>query len=46
MLLEGAERLLAREEPFAGQELRTAFEAEGSTGVTGDPDDGRPPGGQ
>ena len=27
VVLEGAERLLAREEPFAGQELRAAFEA-------------------
>jgi dihydrolipoamide dehydrogenase len=35
VVLEGAERLLAREEPFAGEELRTAFEAEGITVVTG-----------
>ena len=35
VVLEGAERLLAREEPFAGQELRAAFEAEGITVVTG-----------
>jgi dihydrolipoamide dehydrogenase len=28
-LVEGAPRLLAREEPFAGKELREAFEAEG-----------------
>ncbi len=35
VVLEGADRLLAREEPFAGQELRTAFEAEGITVVTG-----------
>jgi pyruvate/2-oxoglutarate dehydrogenase complex dihydrolipoamide dehydrogenase (E3) component len=35
VVLEGAERLLAREEPFAGEELRAAFEAEGITVVTG-----------
>ena len=35
VVLEGAERLLAREEPFAGEELRDAFEAEGITVVTG-----------
>ena len=35
VLLEGADRLLAREEPFAGQELQAAFEAEGITVVTG-----------
>src|SRR5215470_10950322 len=34
IVLEGAERLLAREEPFAGEELRAAFEAEGITVVT------------
>jgi dihydrolipoamide dehydrogenase len=34
-VLEGAERLLAREEPFAGTELRAAFEREGITVVTG-----------
>jgi pyruvate/2-oxoglutarate dehydrogenase complex dihydrolipoamide dehydrogenase (E3) component len=34
-VLEGAERLLGREEPFAGEELRAAFEAEGITVVTG-----------
>jgi len=34
MVLEGAERLLPREEPFAGEELRDAFEAEGITVVT------------
>jgi pyruvate/2-oxoglutarate dehydrogenase complex dihydrolipoamide dehydrogenase (E3) component len=28
-LVEGASRLLAREEPFAGEEVREAFEAEG-----------------
>jgi pyruvate/2-oxoglutarate dehydrogenase complex dihydrolipoamide dehydrogenase (E3) component len=27
VVVEGAERLLAREEPFAGEELRAAFEA-------------------
>ena len=35
VVLEGADRLLAREEPFAGQELQAAFEAEGITVVTG-----------
>lgn len=35
VVLEGADRLVAREEPFAGQELRTAFEAEGITVLTG-----------
>ena len=35
VVLEGAERLLAREEPFASEELRAAFEAEGITVVTG-----------
>ena len=35
VVLEGAHRLLAREEPFAGDELRAAFEAEGITVVTG-----------
>jgi dihydrolipoamide dehydrogenase len=34
VVLEGAERLLAREEPFAGEELRKAFEAEGITVMT------------
>ncbi|HEV8421221.1 MAG TPA: NAD(P)/FAD-dependent oxidoreductase, partial [Actinomycetota bacterium] len=34
-LVEGAERLLAREEPFAGEEVRAAFEAEGITVLTG-----------
>ena len=34
-VLESAERLLAREEPFAGEELRAAFEAEGIIVVTG-----------
>ena len=35
VVLEGLERLLAREEPFAGEEVRAAFEAEGMTVVTG-----------
>jgi dihydrolipoamide dehydrogenase len=35
VVLEGADRLLAREEPFAGEELRAAFESEGITVVTG-----------
>src|SRR6266487_4547104 len=35
VVLEGLERLLAREEPFAGEELRAAFEAEGISVVTG-----------
>jgi dihydrolipoamide dehydrogenase len=35
VVLEGTERLLAREEPFAGDELRAAFEAEGITVLTG-----------
>ena len=35
VVLEGADRLLAREEPFTGAELRAAFEAEGITVVTG-----------
>jgi dihydrolipoamide dehydrogenase len=35
VVIEGAERLLAREEPFAGQELRAAFESEGISVVTG-----------
>jgi dihydrolipoamide dehydrogenase len=34
-VVEGADRLLAREEPFAGDELRTAFEREGIRVVTG-----------
>jgi pyruvate/2-oxoglutarate dehydrogenase complex dihydrolipoamide dehydrogenase (E3) component len=34
-VIEAAERLVAREEPFAGAELRAAFEAEGITVVTG-----------
>src|SRR5690349_23763794 len=35
VILEGSDRLLAREEPFAGEEVRAAFEAEGITVVTG-----------
>lgn len=35
VILEGADRLLAREEPFVGEELHAAFEAEGITVVTG-----------
>jgi len=35
VVLEGSDRLLGREEPFAGEELRAAFEAEGITVVTG-----------
>jgi dihydrolipoamide dehydrogenase len=34
-VVEGSERLLAREEPFAGEEVRAAFEAEGMTVLTG-----------
>jgi dihydrolipoamide dehydrogenase len=34
-VVEGADRLLAREEPFAGEELRVGFEAEGITVITG-----------
>jgi pyruvate/2-oxoglutarate dehydrogenase complex dihydrolipoamide dehydrogenase (E3) component len=34
-VVESAQRLLAREEPFASQQLRAAFEAEGITVVTG-----------
>jgi len=34
-VIEGADRLLAREEPFAGDELRAAFEAEGIAVLTG-----------
>jgi pyruvate/2-oxoglutarate dehydrogenase complex dihydrolipoamide dehydrogenase (E3) component len=33
-VIEGGERLLAREEPFAGDEVRRAFEAEGITVIT------------
>jgi pyruvate/2-oxoglutarate dehydrogenase complex dihydrolipoamide dehydrogenase (E3) component len=35
VVLEGADRLLAREEPFAGEEVRAAFETEGIGVVTG-----------
>src|SRR6266704_5497455 len=35
VVLEGSERLVAREEPFAGEDLRAAFEAEGITVITG-----------
>jgi pyruvate/2-oxoglutarate dehydrogenase complex dihydrolipoamide dehydrogenase (E3) component len=35
VVLEGSARLLAREEPFAGEDVRAAFEAEGITVVTG-----------
>ena len=35
IVLEGADRLLAREEPFAGEELRAAFAAEGIAVFTG-----------
>ena len=34
-VIEGADRLLAREEPFAGEDVRKAFEAEGITVITG-----------
>jgi pyruvate/2-oxoglutarate dehydrogenase complex dihydrolipoamide dehydrogenase (E3) component len=34
-VVEGGERLLAREEPFAGEEVHAALEAEGATVVTG-----------
>jgi pyruvate/2-oxoglutarate dehydrogenase complex dihydrolipoamide dehydrogenase (E3) component len=34
-VVEGAGRLLAREEPFAGEEVRAAFEAEGMVVITG-----------
>jgi dihydrolipoamide dehydrogenase len=34
-VVEGGPRLLAREEPFAGEQVRAAFEAEGITVVTG-----------
>jgi dihydrolipoamide dehydrogenase len=35
VVLEALERLLAREEPFASEEVRSAFEAEGIAVVTG-----------
>ncbi len=34
-VIEGAPRLLAREEPFAGEQVRAAFEAEGIRVLTG-----------
>ncbi len=34
-VIEGGPRLLGREEPFAGDELRAAFEAEGISVITG-----------
>jgi pyruvate/2-oxoglutarate dehydrogenase complex dihydrolipoamide dehydrogenase (E3) component len=34
-VVEGGDRLLAREEPFAGEEVRAALEAEGVTVATG-----------
>jgi pyruvate/2-oxoglutarate dehydrogenase complex dihydrolipoamide dehydrogenase (E3) component len=34
-VVEGSDRLLAREEPFAGEQVKTAFESEGITVVTG-----------
>ena len=34
-VVEGGDRLLGREEPFAGLELAAAFEAEGITVITG-----------
>ena len=34
-VIEGGPRLLAREEPFAGEEVAAAFEAEGITVITG-----------
>jgi pyruvate/2-oxoglutarate dehydrogenase complex dihydrolipoamide dehydrogenase (E3) component len=34
-VIEGAPRMLAREEPFAGEDVAKAFEAEGITVVTG-----------
>jgi pyruvate/2-oxoglutarate dehydrogenase complex dihydrolipoamide dehydrogenase (E3) component len=34
-VIEGADRLLSREEPFAGEELKAAFEKEGVTVITG-----------
>src|SRR5439155_18063732 len=33
-VVEGSDRLLAREEPFAGQEVREAFQEEGITVIT------------
>ena len=34
-VVEGADRLLAREEPFAGEEVEAAFQAEGIAVITG-----------
>src|SRR5207244_1806199 len=34
-VIEGSPRVLARDEPFAGEEVREAFEAEGITVITG-----------
>ena len=34
-IAEGGDRLLGREEPFAGEQVRAAFEAEGITVLTG-----------
>jgi dihydrolipoamide dehydrogenase len=34
-VVEGADRLLAREEPFAGEEVRASFQAEGIEVITG-----------
>lgn len=34
-VVEGGSRMLGREEPFAGEEVRKAFEAEGITVITG-----------
>jgi pyruvate/2-oxoglutarate dehydrogenase complex dihydrolipoamide dehydrogenase (E3) component len=34
-VVEGADRLLVREEPFAGEEVEAAFRAEGMTVITG-----------
>jgi pyruvate/2-oxoglutarate dehydrogenase complex dihydrolipoamide dehydrogenase (E3) component len=34
-VVEGGDRLLAREEPFAGEEVRASFEAEGIAVITG-----------
>ena len=34
-VIEGSSRVLARDEPFAGEEVREAFEAEGITVITG-----------
>jgi dihydrolipoamide dehydrogenase len=34
-VIEGSQRILSRDEPFAGEEVREAFEAEGITVITG-----------